>query len=657
MGRFIRIGMSNLDSVIGGFRGNLENILFSATQMAERGATIGVFPEQVVSGYPAEDLVQWSLFVDVQADVLVKFAEQSKSFDSTVFVLGVTIGHGGNLYNCAAVVQKGVILGIVPKEKLPTYGVFYEARTFTPGIPGQSEEIHLNGYAQSVPFGDLIFRFPFGTMAVEVCEDIWSSDGPAKPRSYSGAEVIVNISASPWRAGVLGTKREMLPTRSSDNACVLIYVSRYGGQDALVFDGTCFVYQNGQLVLESPKWQEGLYEATVDLDAIRVARQQNTTWRTDFGHFRQNPRSIRLVESSIKVPQPDKLNIEPSLENIFIPRDEERSARAEYFEDLLHAMKTGLSGYFHKTRAFERIGIALSGGKDSALCAFIAWLFAQEEAGVRQVSDPSGFVRSFISCFSLPTKFNSDQTRTAARQLCEDLGLSFREVPIERSWEVLTANTVEMFGGDLDEVTLQNIQARIRGNLLMNWANAAHALIIQTSNMTEKAVGYATYGGDMLGSYSLLGNLPKTVIIELIRYLQEKYAFPSLELLLSTPSSAELAQNQTDEGDLMPFPVLDACFSLFAGQKISPSELYTRIRQMFSDEMLLELRTDYRTGMLKLWVKRFVVLFFRSIWKWVQTPEAVHLGNLDLDRERALQLPTAMSTSWLDLEQIDNMPD
>jgi NAD+ synthase (glutamine-hydrolysing) len=660
MGRFVKIGMANLDSVVGAPRANTDQIIASAIRMVEEGVTIGAFPELAIPSYSGEDLVAWVYYLQKQTDQLIRFAHETADLGGTVFVLGVMVSLQGHIYNCAAVVQKGKILGIVPKQKLPSYGVFDEWRVFTPGLPGEVTTVTLRGWEDAVPFGDLIFDFPFGTVAPEVCEDIWMPDGPAKAHAYEGAEIVVNISASPWRAGVIGTKREMLPTRSADNACVLVYVNRSGGQEALVFDGACFVYKNGQKVLETERWKRNqLSFATIDLDSIARSRHQNTTWRTDANAFHAVPREKNSsIQSRVHSPQPSKLDVLPSLDNVFIPWDEYVNARAEYFEDLIQAMTTGLESYLRKTGRSLKVALALSGGKDSALCAIIAWLWAKEMVEELEETDPEGFVREAVYCFSLPTKYNSDQTKSVAERLCEDLGLSFREVPIQEAVDEVTRTVSEMTGEEVtDEITLQNIQARVRGNLILSWANTAHAFVIQTSNMSEKAVGYATYGGDMLGAYSLLGNLPKTVVIELLRYLRDKYQFPSLELLLATPSSAELKPNQTDEAELMPFPVLDFCFEVFAGEKVSPVELYERVRQKFTDEMLLELRPDYRQGDLKLWVKRFIVLFFRSIWKWIQTPLAVHLGPLDLDHERALQLPASMELEWLDLDEIDKLPD
>jgi NAD+ synthase (glutamine-hydrolysing) len=249
----------------------------------------------------------------------------------------------------------------------------------------------------------------------------------------------------------------------------------------------------------------------------------------------------------------------------------------------------------------------------------------------------------------MPTQYNSNATKDIARLVCEELGVGFKELPIEDAFtrEVEAAQAMLPTGKTLDRLTIQNIQARIRGMRMWNWSNSARGLWLQTGNMSEKAVGYTTIGGDLMGGYALLGNMPKTVVNGLLAYLQTRYGWQSLKLLLQTAASAELAEDQEDERDLMPFAVLDACFELFAGEKLLPDEMYARLRARFTDDDLRALHPAYTDGMLRQWMERFLNLFMHSIYKWVQAPQAVHLYPLDLDRERALQLPVIQSQEWL----------
>jgi NAD+ synthase (glutamine-hydrolysing) len=335
------------------------------------------------------------------------------------------------------------------------------------------------------------------------------------------------------------------------------------------------------------------------------------------------------------------------------------SPEVAWYEDLVAAMKTGLAGYFEKTGAFDRLGIALSGGKDSALTLLVAWLYARDRFAGLPEKERAKKTKDFIHCFSMPTRFNSEVTKSISRNLARELGVSFKEVSIEEAFsrEVAAAEAMLEEGESLTPLARQNIQARIRGSRMWNWANSARAMWLQTGNMSEKAVGYTTIGGDLMGAYSLLGNLPKTIVVRVLDHLREKHGIEALDELMKTRASAELQEDQEDERDLMPFPVLDACFALFAGEKLMPKELYLAIRAMWTDAELRKMRTDYRPGMLKDWVKRFCRLFVGSIFKWVQAPQAVHLGALDLDRERALQLPVVQSPEWLEIDSIDELPD
>ena len=287
--RLIRIAVANVNTTVGAVRSNVDRAIRVAREAAADGATLVALPEQLVAGYSPEDLVQWRAFVDAQWAELERFAKETSSLGAA-FALGLTVARGSHLYNCAALVHGGKILGIVPKEKLPTYNVFYEARVFARGGPGLVDEV------RGVPFGDLVFDLDFGTVALEVCEDLWSPDGPMRRRSYAGAEVTINISASPYRLGVIATRREMIATRAGDNQCVVAYANLVGGNDGLIFDGGGFVAQNGRILCEAPRYREGFTAVSLDLDRTRRLRNETTTWRDDQEIFAaSSPRILRPV--------------------------------------------------------------------------------------------------------------------------------------------------------------------------------------------------------------------------------------------------------------------------------------------------------------------------------------------------------------------------
>ena len=617
--RLVKLGLAAVNTTVGAFGKNVDKAITVANEMAAQQVTVAIFPEQLVGGYPQEDLVQWQRFVDRQWTELERYAAQTSKL-ALVSCLGVTVAHQGLRYNCAAVVAGGKIHGLVPKEKLPTYNIFYEGRTFARGAPGMSES------HRGVPLGDLLFQFDFGVLGVEVCEDIWSAEGPMRRRAYSGAELICNLSASPFRIGVDGTRRELLATRAGDHQVTLAYVNQVGAQDGLIFDGGGFVYQNGRLAFALPRFQQTWGAAVVDLERTLRLRTENTTWRDDRKNWSVDDRPVPTLQIDVKTNREQLTFPVPAQRSFFLPSSEPLpTARERYCEDLLDALALGVGDYFEKTRGFKCIGIALSGGRDSLLTLLIAHRYASR-------------AKVPIETFFMPTRFSSQGTRDAAALIAKELGVAFSIVSIDDAFERETESTREMLGERaVTPITLQNIQARLRAQRMWNWANSSGGLFLQTGNMSEKAVGYTTIGGDLMGALAVISNLPKTVVMFLLAYLQEKTGYEGIKAVTARPAGPELMHNQVGEDELMPFPILDACFHLFAGEKLGPADVVTAVRTIFP-ELSAEVAQAH--------VAKFVRLFTMSIYKWVQSPISLHVGNLDLDRERALQLPVVTQTEW-----------
>ena len=644
--RLVQIGIANVNPTVGAVRSNTDRCIELAASLGAAGASLGVFPEQVVGGYAAEDLVQWHAFVEKQRGELERFAYETRDLP-TILALGVTTGVGGDLFNCAAVVHAGQIVALVPKEKLPTYNVFYEARTHSRGTPFGRIETH------GTILGDQIFRFDFGVVAFEVCEDLWSPDGPMRRRCYAGAEIVCNLSASPYRAGVLSTRREMIATRASDNQATLIYANLVGANDNLVFDGGGFVNQNGRPIVEAARFVEGVTTAVVDLDRTARCRREATTWRTDVEEMRRTEsRTVPVI--SVTAASVDRSDLAypapPAGSTFFLPAPGTKTIapRDELLDELYDVLALGVADYVRKTGAFKSIGVALSGGRDSMLALMVAFRAATllrpiELAGAvaqgPQTDDERAVLGQLLHTFYMPSRFSSGGTAKAAEQAARDVGATFQTISIEEGFAREVEATTEMLAGEAEitEITRQNVQARIRGQRMWNWANTSGALFLQTGNMSEKAVGYTTIGGDLMGALAVISNLPKTLVVYLLEYLQEKHRYEGIGLVTAKPAGPELQPNQVGEEELMPFPVLDACFYLFAGEKLSPSELLAALVPMFPERGPAALKGD---------VEKFVRLFTQSIYKWVQSPLSLHVGNLDLDRERALQLPVVTKTEW-----------
>jgi NAD+ synthase (glutamine-hydrolysing) len=627
--RLVKIGLCSVNTTVGDFHSNVDRALVHAAKMADEHVTVGVFQEQLVGGYPPEDLVLWQGFVDHQWTQLLRFAEGTAKY-KTVFVVGVSVAFESLRYNCAAVVAGGKVRGLVPKEKLPTYNIFYEGRTFSRGYPKQKDTF------RGVPLGDHLFSFDFGVMSAEVCEDIWSSDGPMKRRTYSGAELIVNVSASPFRLGVQQTRKEMIATRAGDHQCTIAYTNAVGANDGLIFDGGGFVNQNGKMMIEAPRFKEGMVTTTVDLDRTARLRTENTTWRLDQESWATTQGLVPILDIPESEFSTDRTGLKyptPAHRSFFLPAPENHvPVRNQLCEEILDALSVGIGDYFEKTRGFKCIGLALSGGRDSLMTLLIAHRYAQRA----RPENPG----SLIQTFYMPTRYSSEHTKDAAETIARDLGCSFKVLSIDDAFdrELEAVKAMLAPGVEVTPVTLQNIQARLRSERMWNWANSSGGLFLQTGNMSEKAVGYTTIGGDLMGALAVIANLPKTVVMYLLDYLLEKHNYEGIRKVIAKPAGPELAFNQSGEEDLMPFPVLDACFHLFAGEKLVPAELVEVLSGMFP---------EVKPEVIKGYVDKFVRLFMQSIYKWVQSPLSLHVGNLDLDRERALQLPVVTRSDWM----------
>ncbi len=633
--RLVRIALANVNATVGACRSNVDRAITCARAAAADGATLVALPEQVIGGYPPEDLVQWRAFIDSQRTELDRFARETASLGCAC-VLGLVVALGPNLYNVAALVHAGRVWGYVPKEKLPLYNVFYEARTLARGASGLRATA-----ADGAPFGDLVFDLDFGTVALEVCEDGWSPDGPMRRRCYAGAELVVNVSASPFRLGIADTRREMIATRAADSQATLAYVNLVGANDGLIFDGGGYVAQNGRIVHVAPRFREGVFAVTVDLDRTRRLRTENTTWREDQAAFA--PLASRVARVKVDAPTGGRPGLSfpaPAHRSFFLPDPETRpSARDAFCEELMSALALGVGDYFEKNGCFKTIGVALSGGRDSLLVLAIARLWIDRRWPELAPSARKDKAREILRAFYMPTRYSSPETRAAAQQVAIDLDAPLAVTSVDDAFvrELEAVEAMLQPGEALTSVSRQNAQARVRSVRMWTWANSAAGLFLQTSNMSEKAVGYVTIGGDGEGALSVIANVPKTVVNYLLDWLYEKTHWQGIAMTLRKPATAELADDQEDERDLMPFAVLDACFALFAGEKMSSAEVAEALGAVFP---------EHPAATLNAWAVRFVRLFMSSIYKWVQAPISLHVGNLDLERERALQLPVVHKGEW-----------
>lgn len=517
----LRVALAQVNATVGDLEGNVERVLAAYDEAARAGADLVAFPELVVTGYPPEDLLLRPAFVSAAGEALEKIAART---GRVVAVVGYPERRdGGPLANSAAVCSDGVIRGVYRKNLLPNYAVFDEQRYFSPSM----EE------------GPL-FLIDGVRVAVSICEDIWSLTGPAISQARQGADVIVNINASPYYAGRLSEREAMLSGRATQIGIPILYVNAVGGQDELVFDGGSMVFDaSGALLARAPQFTESLL--AVDLEIEPNPRPSTLPVvavvgrRTHPSRDAQGPPCPPHIDP---VPAPDR--------------------------EVYEALVLGTRDYVTKN-GFSDVIIGLSGGIDSSLVAAVAVdaLGAEHVTGVL-----------------MPSRFSSEGSLTDAARLVENLGIQSITVPIESAHASLEAMLVEPFtvlsaGADVAAgVAEENLQARIRGTILMALSNKFGRIVLTTGNKSEMATGYATLYGDMAGGFAVIKDVEKTLVY---RLAQDRNARAGRDLIpqavLTKPPSAELRPDQRDDDSLPPYEQLDQILEGYVERDLSASAL------------------------------------------------------------------------------------
>ena len=502
--RRLRVGLAQINTTVGDFAGNRARILEAARRASERGADLVAFPELAVTGYPPEDLLLRASFVDEAEAALRMLAREADGLPP--LIVGC-VEWDGALYNAAAVVHGGTVTGRHRKHRLPNYGVFDERRYFRPG--------------RETP------RFAVAgvEVAATVCEDIWYADGPARDAALAGAEVIVNLNASPFHAGKTRERERMLATRAADSRVAIAYVNQVGGQDELVFDGNSLALgPRGELLARGASMREDLVVADIDVDAVRQARLHESRLRLPPGEAAHAP-PIHVTDAreGERPPLPP-----PALD----PPDE--------LAEIYDALVAGTRDYVRKS-GFEDAIVALSGGIDSSLVAAVAAdaLGAEHVRGV-----------------SLPSRYSSEGSVADARGLAALLGIELVAMPIEALHRAALDALAAPFAGTDEGVAEENLQSRLRAMLVMALSNKFGALVLTTGNKSEYACGYATLYGDMAGGFAVIKDVPKTLAYRLARHRNARgEAIP--QAVLDKPPSAELRPGQLDTDSLPPYETLD----------------------------------------------------------------------------------------------------
>ena len=536
----MRIALAQLNAVVGDLDGNVERITAAVSEAQRAAADIVVLPELAVTGYPPEDLLLRPGFVRAAREAV---DEVARACTDTVALVGAP-AFDRDLANAAFVCAEGTVKGVYRKHFLPNYGVFDEHRYFAAG-----RELLL------LELGDVL-------VGPTICEDVWQPGPPATDLALAGATLLVNLSASPFHVGKAEDREEMLVTRARDNASYVAFCNLVGGQDELVFDGHSVVLDDeGEVVARAPGFEETLL--VVDVDPTEAVGRRL--------------RDVRRRELERSLPAP------PSVSTIRLaaPRaaGEPVAAAVTPFEPELEQMRLGLGlglrDYVAKN-GFGDVVVGISGGIDSALTAAIA-------------ADALG--AEHVHTVSMPSRFSSEGTRDDAREVSENLDVDFREIPIE---DVVGAFH-EALGG-LEGLAAENLQARIRGTMLMALSNAHGWLVLATGNKSEMAVGYSTIYGDMVGGYALLKDVFKTDVFRLSRHLNERVGRELIPVsTIERPPTAELRADQRDDQSLPPYEVLDPILEAYVELDRSREELEVQFDPTIVERTLLLVdRAEYK---------------------------------------------------------------
>ena len=536
----MRIALAQLNAVVGDLDGNVERITAAVSEAQRAAADIVVLPELAVTGYPPEDLLLRPGFVRAAREAV---DEVARACTDTVALVGAP-AFDRDLANAAFVCAEGTVKGVYRKHFLPNYGVFDEHRYFAAG-----RELLL------LELGDVL-------VGPTICEDVWQPGPPATDLALAGATLLVNLSASPFHVGKAEDREEMLVTRARDNASYVAFCNLVGGQDELVFDGHSVVLDDeGEVVARAPGFEETLL--VVDVDPTEAVGRRL--------------RDVRRRELERSLPAP------PSVSTIRLaaPRaaGEPVAAAVTPFEPELEQMRLGLGlglrDYVAKN-GFGDVVVGISGGIDSALTAAIA-------------ADALG--AEHVHTVSMPSRFSSEGTRDDAGEVSENLDVDFREIPIE---DVVGAFH-EALGG-LEGLAAENLQARIRGTMLMALSNTHGWLVLATGNKSEMAVGYSTIYGDMVGGYALLKDVFKTDVFRLSRHLNERVGRELIPVsTIERPPTAELRADQRDDQSLPPYEVLDPILEAYVELDRSREELEAQFDPTIVERTLLLVdRAEYK---------------------------------------------------------------
>jgi NAD+ synthase (glutamine-hydrolysing) len=517
----LRIALAQINPVVGDLSGNVRKIVSYIKKARRLKAEIVAFPELAITGYPPEDLLLKPQFVKDNVNVLNEVKAASKNITT---IVGFVDSNNGRLFNAAAVISNGRLIDIYHKKDLPNYGVFDEYRYFRPG--------------RRCPVYDLGGI----NIGVNICEDIWHETGPTKVQVLSGAEVIININASPYHMGKASFREKVVSTRISESDVIIAYVNMVGGQDELIFDGGSFVINSaGKTIIKGRQFREELIPVDIEIKSVRVKNKEKSK---AMAVKRSSAEKIKIPYVLIKGQKP------------VIRR--EKTPEISEIEEIYSALSLGTRDYVYKN-GFNGVVIGMSGGVDSALVATIA-------------VDALG--KENVHGLFMPSPYTSKESYEDVYTLAKNLGIKIITIPISSIFKAYLKTLEKDFKKTKIDTTEENLQARIRGNLLMAFSNKFGWLVLATGNKSEMSVGYATLYGDMAGGFAVIKDVPKTMVYDLCKWRNTKEGMTIIpDRILWKEPSAELKPDQRDTDVLPPYPELDPILKAYIEEDKSFDEI------------------------------------------------------------------------------------
>ncbi len=569
--RTLRVALAQINTTVGDLPGNTAKIVEWIGRARDLGADVVALPEMAITGYPPEDLVLRRSFVEDNLAALDQVVRATKGITAIVGFVDAN----DDIYNAAAVISDGKLVHRYHKQFLPNYGVFDEDRYFQ------------RGYESPV------FVIAGVDVGVNICEDIWYTEGPTREQAHAGADVVININASPYHRAKGSFREGMISTRANDNGVVVCYVNAVGGQDELVFDGHSVIFdEGGHLVARAAQFREELLVYDIDVEGVMQTRLHDPRHRKErlASHQAGTTPKIRVSDAPYTAGKPA---ISTTIAPLLDPAAE-----------VWAALVLGLADYITKT-GFETVLIGLSGGVDSSLVAAIAVdaLGPEHVVGV-----------------SMPSRFSSEGSKTDAQALAERLGIRCMTIPIEGAFAASLEMLAPAFADTQFGVAEENLQARIRGNILMSLSNKFGWLVLTTGNKSEIATGYSTLYGDMAGGFAILKDVPKTLVWELARYRNRAAGAEIIpRSVIEKPPSAELRPDQLDTDSLPPYDVLDPILQAYVEDDRSVAEIVA-------------------AGYDEALVQRIVRMVDRNEYKRRQAPPGLKITPRAFGRDRRLPI-------------------